>query len=215
MPVSSGSVMARSAAHLNDPSQLVYTPTVLLPFLGAAVDELGEEMAVYELAPLIKDDVEILVASGDTILALPSDFVEPINLFERSQGSNNEWIEVRENDYIDPYLFTTPSELISQWAVRNLTILINPPTIAREVKLTYLRGLIDPTLNNNVDIDITRNFLALLTARNAAADAGNSMTKANSYEKRIDRSRDRVITRLHKANQSIKGVRRLPYRGKG
>lgn len=216
MPVSSGSILLRAAVHLNDPSQSVYTAAILLPFLNMALDELSEEMAVYELSPLIQDSISLPVAiNTEEITALPVDFVETIGLAERPQGSTStQWVEIFEVDQIDPNLAVNKNAAIVEWATRNNQILINPPTSAREVLLTYLRGLAEADGSNNIDIDITRNFLSLVTARNAATDAGNSPSKGSMFENRINQARDRFIRRMQKNTQSLKGVRRLPYHGR-
>lgn len=215
MPVTSSSVLARAAAHLNDSLQLVYTPTVLLPFLAMAIDELSAELRVYEVTPLIIDSSNINVSAAATeITPIPADFVDAITILERSQGSSEDLIEITEVNDLDDNLAVHTFDTIKQWAVRNKRIFINPPTTAREVKLSYLRGLISPTVDNNIDIDEARWFLGLVTAKNAARDLGNAPTKAASYESDITRSRDRLIRALQKGNQSIGGARRKPYTGR-
>lgn len=209
--------MTRAAAHLNDANQLVYTSTVLLPFLNMAIDEVDEELAIYEISPLKKDSLTIEVDSGDTQLdEMPTDFVEAITLYERPLGSSGEWREVSEvREIYNNYAVNTNTEIL-QWSVRGSTILINPPSSDREVQLDYIRGLTEAAgAVTTIDIEVSRRLLALLTARNAARDLGNSPTKANSFEADIARARDRLTRRLQKNSQTSMGVRRLPYRGRG
>lgn len=217
MPVTSGSVLLRASTHLNDPLQAIWTEAIMLPFMKMAINELEEEMSVFELTPLIQDSAILPVASGSTTLAgLPSDFIEAISMIERAQGAtDNEWMDVPETKDMDNNLVVRPVTYIGEWAIRNTTILINPPTENREVTLSYIRGLVEPTTGNNIDIVSAQWLLGLLTAKNAARDAGNSPTKAASFDSDITRARDRLIRRLQKNNQSVMGARRLPYRGKG
>jgi len=211
-----GTAMTRAAAHLNDASQAVYTAAVLLPYFNSALEELEEEMAVHDLSPLIKDAAEVSVESGDLLLdAMPVDFVEAISLRERSLGSTELWIEVGQVAVIDPNLTVQPVTSIIQWTIRNASIYINPPSSDRAAIIEYVRGLTTATGDGTaLDVEVSRLFLALVTARNAASDAGNSLTKASSFEDRIARSRDRLIRRLQKADQSVRGVRRRPYTGR-
>lgn len=216
MPSTAGTVITRAAAHLNDPSQLSYTTAVLLPFLNMAIDELGEELGVYELSPLKKDSITILIDSGDVQLdEMPVDFVEAIRLLERAQGSSDRWREVTEVAEIDDNFSVDTSTEILQWTIRNTTIRINPPSSDREVQLEYIHGLTEAgSADTAIDIEISRRFLALVTARNAARDLGNAPNKAASFEPDIDRARDRLTRRLQKNSQSTMGVRRRPYTGR-
>lgn len=214
MPSTAGSVCLRAAIHLNDPNQLVYTTAVLIPYLNMAIDELDEELAVYEVTPMRKKSIVIDVAAGATVLAsYPVDYVETIALYDRADGNTGDWFEVKEVIEVDQN-YTTASG-IEYWASRNGLININPPTSARDVKLEYIAGMTIATQSSTgIDIESSRRFLSLLTARNAARDAGNSISKAGSFKEDIDRARDRVVRRLQKSVQGVAGVRRKPYRGR-
>jgi hypothetical protein len=198
-------------------SQLVYNSTVLLPFLNMALDELDEEMAVFELSPLKKESIPIMVPAGSSLLPqMPVNFVESIELLERGQGSGDAWVMVREVADINPNTSVTTNTEITQWTVRGAQILINPPSTSREVLLTYVGGLTAASgVGTTIDVEASRRFLALLTARNAARDLGNSVSKANSYEADISRARDRMIGRMQKNSQEVLGTRRRPYTGRG
>lgn len=213
MPKTAGSVTLRAATHLNDPSQLVYTSTVLLPFVNMALEELEEELDVYEVAPLKNESITITVAQGDTVLTqMPTDYIEAVALFERSQGSSDDWMEVRETNWIDVNL--DESDRILNWAPRGGQIRITPPVSAREVQLKYLKGLTEATsVGVTLDIVGSLRFLGLVTARNAARDAGNSKSKADSYADDIRKAKDSLVRRLSNEGQGI-GVRRRPYLGR-
>ena len=214
MASTSGSVMLRAAAHLNDASQLVYTSDVLLPMFNMAIDELQEELAVYEIGEIRKTSIIILVPIGSkTLPQLPADFMESISLIERRGSTQDAWSSVKEVVVIDPALTV---EGILQWAERFKTIEINAPTSPREVMLEYVASMaVAQDEDSLLDIETSRRFLALLTARNAARDLGNSASKAATYEADIGRARDRLTRRLQKKSQHTMGVRRRPYRGRG
>lgn len=216
MPSTAGTVMTRAASHLNDSAQIVYTSAVLLPYFNSALDELEQELAVFELTPLKIDSAEISVEIGDLSLdAMPTDFVEAISLVERPLNSDGLWVEVKEVSDIDNNLIAQPAEAVIQWTIRNTSILINPPSSDREVILKYVKGLTTASgAATIVDIETSRHFLALVTARNTATDNGNSPSKGATFEDRITRARDRLIRRLQKENQSVMGVRRRPYTGR-
>jgi|SRR5678815_1184277 len=214
MASTSGSVMLRAAAHLNDANQLVYTSDILLPMFNMALDELQEELAIYEIGEIKKTSIIILVPTGSKIIPqLPVDFLESISLIERRGGSEDEWLRVTEVRAIDPAL-DQPGVL--QWAERMSLIEINPPSTNREVMLEYIASMsVAQGDDNALDIESSRRYLSLLTARNAARDLGNSMSKAQTYEPDIGRARDRLTRRLQKKSQNVMGVRRRPFRGRG
>lgn len=216
MAITAGTAILQAAAHLNDASQLSYTTTVLLPFFNMAVQELEGELGVYGLSPLKKDSIPIDVPSGSlTIPQMPVDFVEAIRLLERPLDSSERWREVREVREVDDNLSIDLGSEILQWSIRNVTIRINPPSSSREVILEYIGGLTAATSDASaIDIEASRWFLGLVTAKNAARDLGNSPSKADSFEKDIIRARDRIIRRLHNNTQSVMGTRRRPYTGR-
>ena len=217
MASTSGSIMQRSAAHLNDTSMLVYNADVLLPYLNMAIDELQEELGVFEIGEMRRETIIILVNAGDTsIPQMPLDFLEAISVLERARGSSDEWREVDQVVAIDPNLTIRPGNTLSQWTERSDRIEINPPALDREILLDYVASMtIAEGEDGPINIESSRRLLALLTARNAARDAGNSRTKADTYEPDIARARDRLIRRLQKKSQEVSGTRRLPYQGRG
>lgn len=214
MPPTAGSVCLRAAMHLNDSSQLVYTTPVLIPYLAMAVDELEEELAVFEVTMMRKNSITIEVAAGALLLAqYPADYVEAIRMFERADGSSTDWMDVKEVLKVDQNYDTAQG--IEYWSAENGLIRINPPTSARDVYLEYIAMMTEPTTSATaIDIPASRRFLGLVTARNAARDAGNSKTKADMFKEDIDRSRDRIVRRFQKNIQHVSGVRRRPYRGR-
>lgn len=215
MATTSGSVMLRAAAHLNDLNQLVYNNTVLLPFFQMALDELQEELSVYEIGDMKKVSITIQVPAGSTVIPqMPTDFLETISILERPAGGGGHWREIKEWRNIDSNV--TNSTEILQWSERSSNIYINPPMSDREIILEYI-SIMNPTNNSSavIDIETSRRYLALVTARNAARDLGNSITKAQTYDADIARARDRLTRRLQKKSQHSMGVRRRAYRGRG
>lgn len=216
MPTTAGSVMLRAANHLNDPNQLMFTNTVLLPFLNMALESLEEELGKHEISAFKKVSITIDVDAEDNQLTnLPVDFIEPISLHERNRDSSEDWVEVDEKAEIDSNLIVRPSTQIIQWSRRNIGVYINPPSQDREVLLYYIAGITPALVAGTViDIEGARRFLALDTARQASRDLGNSPTKSLSLEKDTDKALNNVITRLQKGDQGSLGTRRKAYRGR-
>lgn len=217
MPSTAGSVCLQAAYHLNDGSQLVYTTALLLPYLNMAIQELDAECAVYEVTPMRRGSITIEVPIASVSLPqYPVDYVETVALYERPNDSTQAFIEVKEFLAIDKQYIAIPQTEIVQWVSRGPLVYINPPSSAREVSLEYIAGFTTAASSGTaIDIEASKLFLSLTTARNAARDAGNSKKKADDLEPEITRARDRVIRRLQKNTQTAMGTRRRPYSGRG
>lgn len=207
-------VTAQAALLLNDPSQLLWTNTKLLPCLTKANEELELELEIYQIP--VQRQVASPVTSveiGDTELdEYPTDFIEPIKMFERALGSSDGWGEVKEFSDVDANL-TTNARII-QWTYRNLKIYINPPTSDREIYLLYTRGLTAVTVaGSTIEVPQAKTYLSARTAQIAALNLGNSPTKSMSLQPDVDKSLDRILRRLGKNKQGVGGSRRKPYKG--
>lgn len=215
MPVAASAVLAQAALLLNDPSQVTWTNTILLPCLIKANEELEQEMGIHQLATQKEESSPVVsVEIGDTQLdELPTDIIQPITLFERTLNSSEDWVEVDEAAWIDKNLRT--SSQIVQWSWRKGIVFINPPQTDREVYLRYLRS-INPiaSVSSNLELDQSKGFLAARTAQIAARDLGNAPGKADSLEPDVVVLRDKLIRRLLKKQQGISGVRRRAFKGR-
>lgn len=208
-------VLLQAAVLLNDASQVMWTNTILLPCLTKASEEFEQELEINEIPVLKKVQSPVTsVEIGDTELdEYPTDFVEPINLFERRLSSSDDWVKVTEVEFIDKNV--DDSSEIVQWAYLNNLIYINPPTTDREIYLEFVRKLTAITSANSViDINQSKTFLAQRTAQIAAKDLGNNTTKAIAMQPEVDRALDRIIRRLLKNKQGTGGARRRGYKGR-
>jgi hypothetical protein len=207
-------VTAQSAVLLNNAAQDFWTNTVLLPCLTKANEELEQIFEINEI-PLQKQvSATIDVNIDAVIVALPTDFVEPISLRERPRDSTESWSEeIGEVALIDPN--DTESTYIDQWCWRDNKVNINPPQSDREVLLTYVRKLTPLTaVGSTVEIPQAKTWLAARTAEIAARNVGNNPTKADELrDNDVAPALDLLIRRMVKKNQSL-GVRRKPYKGR-
>jgi hypothetical protein len=205
-------VTAQAAVLLNDASQAFWTNTVLLPCLTKANEELEQLLEINEV-PLQKQVSQVIdVDSGDTELALPTNFVEPIHLQERLRDSTDDWSDfLTRVSWIDPN--DTTSSVIDSWAWRDNKVLINPPDNDREVLLYYTRKLTPlVAAGDTVELAQSKTWLAARTAQIAAQNLGNNPTKAEELQVDVARAEDMLLRRLVKNTQAL-GVRRQGYKG--
>lgn len=211
--MTAATVLAQSAVLLNDPAQSTWTNTVLLPCLTKAGEELEQHFEVNEIPIQKQVSIVINVDTGDTELdEYPTDFVEPISLWEHTENSTEDYVKVREVEFIDMNMDDT--DQIVQWAYRNGKIYINPPTTDRDIKLYYVRSMAPlDTTGATVEVQQAKNFLAARTAQIAAANIGNNPSKAASLEEDVTTCLDRLIRRMLKNKQGVGGARRIGYKG--
>lgn len=213
MPTLASDIMTRAAAFLNDTGRQLYTNTVLLPFLQDAYDELQQRLEQNEI-PIIAEDSSIInvAANATTITSPPSDLVRPISMEERADESSDDWIPVDEVEWIDSNLDDATG--IVQWAWREETICINPPTTAREIKLKYQKALTAITGENSaISVKNSTRFLAARTASLAATDIGENPTRAAILDVRANVAFDAMINLEVKQRQSHP-VKPKPYGAK-
>lgn len=207
-------VTAQAAVLLNDASQGFWTNTVLIPCLTKANEELEMELEINQV-PLLKQKSSPVtsVEIGDTQLdEYPTDFVEPIALYERVLSSSDDWVEVEEVEWVDPNNLTS-SEIV-EWAFRDNKIYINPPQTDREIYLDYVRKLTPLTATNSVvEIIQSKIWLAVRTAQIAALNIGHNKSKADSLQPEADIALDRLVRRLINNAQGVSGSRRQGFKG--
>ena len=215
MSVLASAVMLESAAvYLNDAAQADWTNTVLLPLLKKANIEMGQEFRVNGIDTLKKAQSPVTsVEIDDTELdEYPSDFVEPISLFERTLSSSEYWgSPITRVDNVDKDIRLSQS--IIQWSWQNNKIYINPPQTNRETYLVYIRNITAiADASTAIEFDECKTFLAARTAQLAYLGLGNNATRATELSDEVERSKDRLI-RYMLNNQQGLGVRRRGFKG--
>ena len=209
-------IMEQAAkVYMNDSAQNIWTNVVLLPYLTKANEDLQRELLVYEIQTLKEASAVIQVAIDATTVAQPIDFISPIDMRERVSASSDSWKDVDEVEYVDEDLSVNKSTTLDEWAWRDLTLYVNPPTTAREVKLHYTRLLTALTATGStVEIDIAKGYLSARTAQLASTNGGNSPEKGAILQPEVDISLDRVLRHLSNIQQGITGARRKRFRGR-
>jgi len=205
-------VTKQAAVLLNDPAQVIFTDIVLLPLLSKANEELEQLLEINEVPLQKQTSIAIPVLTGVGEVDQPVEFVEALDLRERTMGGDTWGEEIREVDFIDPN--NNLSSNINEWCYRDSRILVNPPTSDREVLLNFIRKLTPlDTAGASVEIYQAKPWLAARTAQLAAQNVGNNPTKADKLQVDVDRMQDILIRMLVKRNQGM-GVRRKPYKGR-
>lgn len=194
---------------LNDPNGTIYVDSQLIPLLQKAYRELQTKMMLNGLPVLKEATTPQVVAAGTDKLGdgsgLPTDFVYPIELAERTPGSNEFFIPMTETQW---ELDEAPVPFLRYWNWREEEIKFLGATADREVRIRYMKGLTRITDSNTpIGINNAVSFLASRTAAIAALVLGSNPTRAEAINGDASVALDDLIGILVKREQGI-GVRR-------
>ena len=156
-------IYTQARALLNDTGAQIYTNAVLLPFLQKAHLELVQKLQLNGANVLSEVSAVIDVTAGAVTLTLPTDFIRPVSLEERLDGSNAEFEPMFERDW-EPGDVTQDTEL-TYWAFREQEIKFLGATTNREVRLRYVKAL--PTITGDSSLSTVTNGITFLAARTA------------------------------------------------
>lgn len=204
--------MARAAALLNDSAQAIYTNTVLLPYIQIAWDEMAELFEENANPMMNETNTTCVVGTtmtdigGSTGPALPSDLISIQTLYERTNGSSEDWQEMKPCTFLPT--FVAKSTSLVYWAWMNQIINFIGATSSRQIRIDYI-GLTFATLSgpsSSLTVFNCKNFLAFRTAALAAEFVGEDKERAASCNNFAIMAKDRLL------NISIKQQQETPSR---
>lgn len=207
-------VMDRASASLNDPGRELFTDAILLPFLKNAWETLQSEMqnnglpTVFEVSSTLTIPAGNLTISSSSTPALPTNFIEPLEVLEKSSNNVN-WIPMTRI-YSQP-LNTNQSERLNVWGWFEDEIKLAGATADIEVLLRYIKSL--PEISNpatELGLRGSLLYLAYKTAAGAAEDLGQNRTRADRLESKAELELQKFINIRVKGQQG-QAVRRIPY----
>jgi len=211
MPLLASDVMSASRVYLNDIGAALYTNTILLEPLKLANERL-EKLLILCGASIQRQATSpaITVNALATSLTLPSDFLLPIELFERRVGeSDSDWVPMYQKDW-EPKVVQTES--LTWWAFRNNEVKFIGATVAKEVLLRYERQLaVISGANSPEDNIIVKDYLAAKTAELAARFIGMNSTHADEIAAREVAEAQDSIERIYVLQNQGTPVRRMPF----
>jgi len=172
-------VMDSAAALLNDTLRALYTNAVQLPYLKMANESIEQILQTYGIDIQRKNSAAIDVATGVLAVPLPNDFLMPIELYERIEGSTSEsdWVPMFEQDNLVGFVQTS---LLGVWSYNNNAINLTGATSDREVLLVYERSLASlASASSPIDVDKLKRYLSRKTAELCARYVGRNSIDAD------------------------------------
>lgn len=167
-------------ALLNDTSGHIYTDTRMVPLVQKAYRELQTKMQLNGL-PVMKEVSAVLTVNAGTVAlgdgsGLPSDFILPIDLEERTPGSTELWTPMEETVWERNAQQTTNLRF---WNFREEEVKFLGATANREIRMKYQKGLTRITATTTpISIIGAVSFLAARAAAIAAFSIGENPSRA-------------------------------------
>jgi hypothetical protein len=215
-----GTVMDAAAALLNDPIKSVYTYAVLLPYLQLSMQELQEVFEINSIPVSQVTSAIIPVDAGQTqiiyngvgVPTLPSDFVEPNQLWERQRGIDP-YTPMTRLDYLPHYMEGSEIGQFVWFTWNDQVITVLPANRNNDIKIDYIRQLFTPVVDQSSIINIVNaaSFLEFETAAFAAEFVERNEATAAALSTKAVTALDRATGIGVKGKQSIT-VRRRPFR---
>ncbi len=213
MAVLASGVMARSAVHLNDPSQGLYSNTALLPCLQQAVDDLTDELVDNGVGSLKEVSAAKMITALDTDMSttLPSDVIVPVRMQERTPGQgNDDWVGM-----VGPAALPVRSQgpSLVHWNWRENQVYFVGATSNREVRLFYRRLFAAvTTANSAIEMPTALSFLAARTAQLASGLLGANTTRERLLRAMSNKALASLIRREVRNMPPVRRKRFVPGR---
>jgi len=215
-PILASDVMDRAAALLNDTALSIYTYAVQLPYLKMAVDDLQLQVESNNIAISNEVSTAINVLTGITKISYattppyPADLISVQQLFERADGTTEDWMEMKRTDFLPEV--TSTSNYLTWWTWQDQEIRFLGATSDREVKIHYVSAAIANVTSSSSAIYVYSSLspLAFKTASLCARYIGENPTRADSLQMEANTAYEYFLAILVKEGQ-VMTVRRRPF----
>ena len=213
-------VLAKAATLLNDTARTIYTYTAVLPYLQIALQELQEHFELNNIQSTQLTSRVINVPAGVVEIAfnaapqpeLPSDMIEPQQLWEREEGIDP-FVPMARRDYIPHNLEGTPTGRFSFYVWEQNVIKFLECNRDNDIKIDYIKDLFTPLVDENSLINCINGatFLEYRTAALCAEFIERNQANANALNAYAVMGLDRATGIGVKGKQTIL-TRRRPFR---
>ncbi len=211
-------VLNSSRALLNDTAAQQFTNAFMLPYLNIAIAELNEMAELNNVQVTNATSVPVVVPVGvDNIGGaggpdLPAGLIEIQQLFERTNGTSDNYQEMTRKNFLPEYEVLI-NELI-YWAWENQIVKFLGALSDRQVRMHYISSRINAVTDatNPISVINAESFLNYRTAALAAEFSGENKTRADSLNGNAGLALDRFLGIDSKGRQAIT-TRRRPFMG--
>ncbi len=203
----------------NDMVISMFTNSVLEPYLNMAMSDLRVRFEQYNIPVTNETRKAITIPAGTSELifnaispapSLPSNLIEPIALWERTSGMEEDYIPMAKVRFLPPYETETNQLIYWCWSGQKISFI--PSNIDEELRIDYIKNIFAKITDDDDQIDIinTQNFLQYRTAALAARYIGENSDRSNELNQTAALELDTVLSIGIKGGQSI-ATRRRPF----
>lgn len=213
-------VLAKAATLLNDTARTVYTYVATLPYLQIAMQELQEHFQLSNISVTqitsavinIPAGTNQIVYNGIGVPTLPTDMIEPAQLWERPENTDP-YVPMTRKDYIPHQLEGVPVSQFGFYVWESQIIKFLPANLNIDIKIDYIKEIFTPLVDENSAIDVINaaTFLEYRTAALCAEFIERNQANANALNTYAVLALDRVTGIGVKGKQTIM-TRRRPFR---
>ena len=215
-----GTVMDMAASLMNDPIKSQYTYAAQIPYLNMALQELQEYFELNSI-PVTENTSAVItcpagtseiVYNGVGVPTLPSDMVEPQQLWERATGIDP-YIPMTKRDYLPHGLEGIQNAQFIYFTWQDQKIKVLPATASNDIKIDYIKQLFTPVTSSGSLINVinAQSYLEYRTAALLAEFIERNKTSSDSMNSYAVLAMDRATGISSKGKQSIM-TRRRPFR---
>lgn len=216
--LTAANVMDKAAAHLNDVAKTKYTYAIQIPYLNTALQEMELEFALENIPTTDQLSAELTLLAGATTIsrsstpALPTNFIEPIKLYEKTSGQNG-YIPIKKVNSLIPNTGIVRTQFSAYtWNSGRIGFLESSADI--DVLIEYTGALFTPitTSTDAIAAGIAQTFLEYRTAGLCAKFIDEDDARANELNGYAGLALDKVTGIGAKGRQNLV-TRRRPFRG--
>lgn len=218
--VTAAQVMDRAAVYLNDPAKTNFTYAVLMPYLNTALQILQEYFELHSIGTTQQSSALLNVPAGTVRVAfsgttplLPSDLIEPAQVWEKREGTDG-YVPITKRNYLPHSLEGVDVSYFGVYTWNGQALEFLPSNLDIDIKIDYIKELFAQITDEDDVITLVnaRSFLEFKTAALAARFAGANPTRANELDIEAENAKE-VISGINiKGKQNI-ATRRKPFRG--
>lgn len=215
-PIKAGDIFDNARALLNDSLGDVFTDEVLKPYLRMAITDLRLECEDNNIpytnvtSETITIPAGTLGIGGNNQPALPKDLIEVVEMYERTAGTSNDFMQMSRRRF-DPKT-ETQTTFLQVFTWRGQRVHFIGATSDIEVKIDYISQNIGDIVDKNTLILIYNScaFLWFRTAAFASFYIFENKTRSDECNAEAARCIETMESIAQKSEQSMP-VRRRPF----
>ena len=219
-----GQITALIRSLLNDAAGNLFTDAVLLPYVNSAYRKVQRALANIQSGSFLSDDVLLVLPAVAVVDAsaqvsitdatappnqLPPDLLVPVKLWERANGSSDDFIEMTDLTDHDGLPSEPQAQQLNYWEWRADGLYFLGATQDTQIRLRYQKSYPD-LVDATSPVLIRQAQEALAYAAAAMAGAARGAPQAERWDAAAADALDDLIVRATQREQQT-GRRRRPF----